>query len=36
VSVGTSGAELNINSLTIVQHLIVTFNSLTLTQPDGT
>jgi len=36
ISVGTSGAELNINSTTIVTGLIVTFNSCTLTQPDGT
>jgi hypothetical protein len=36
VSVGTSGTELIINSTTIVAGLIVTFNSLTYTQPDGT
>lgn len=36
ISVGTSGTELVINSTTIVAGLIVTFNSLTLTAPDGT
>ena len=36
ISVGTSGAELNIYSTSIVSGLIVQCSSLTLTQPDGT
>jgi len=36
VSVGTSGAELTINSTTIIVGLEVLFNACTYTQPDGT
>jgi hypothetical protein len=36
ISVGTSGAELTINSATIVLGLEVLFNSCMYTQPDGT
>ena len=36
ISVGTSGAELNLNSTTIVPNLVVQCTSCVLTQPDGT
>jgi len=36
ITVGTTGAELNLNSTSIVQHLIVQCTSCVLTQPDGT
>lgn len=36
LTVGTTGAELNLNSTSIVEHLIVQCTSCVLTQPDGT
>lgn len=36
ITVGTSGAELNLNSTSIVENLIVQCTSCVLTQPDGT
>jgi len=36
ITVGTSGAELNLSTTSIVQNIVVQVTSLTLTQPDGT
>jgi hypothetical protein len=36
ITVGTSGAELNLNTTTIVQNVAVSISSMTLSQPDGT
>jgi hypothetical protein len=36
ITVGASGAELNLSTVSIVQDVIVQVTSLTITQPDGT
>lgn len=36
ITVGTSGAELNLNTATIVQNVAVAISSMSLSEPDGT
>lgn len=36
LTVGTSGAEINLNTTTIVQNVQVSITSMTMSQPDGT